>query len=118
MTHEPKWLVRIVTSYDLKTEELVSEHSLPKIDLVSLQNQWNQPSDEPMIDVFDINVKQAQFLESIDMRLKFDFNKYDYQISAITTDWDQTKIDGGFMGKYPPPKNLPAFPEIERVKSK
>jgi len=118
MISEPTWLVRIIECFDKETDELVSDQILPKIDLELLQKQWNQLKTEPMIGVFDINEKQAKYLVSLVSTLKFDFDKYDYQISAITTDSEKSKADGGFMGEYPPPKTLPAFIELTRVKSK
>lgn len=113
MPQEPKWLVRLISCYDKETELLVSRHALPRIDLGLLQEYWGLPATEPMIDMFDINEVQAKFLCDIDSDLYFDFSKFDYFISAITTDLDQSKADGGFMGHYPPPESLPAFPDAQ-----
>jgi hypothetical protein len=115
---QPKWLQRIVECYDKKTEELVCEYPLGEVDLQNLQEKWNQPSNQPMVAVFDVNKEQSIFLNTISPELKFDFNKYDYQISSISTDFELAKSEGGFMGEIPPPGILPAFPHIKRIKSK
>jgi hypothetical protein len=78
MISEPKWLKRIVECFDNKTEELVSEVVLPKIDIKLLQEHWRLPSNEPMVGVYNIDENQAKFLIQIDPDLKFDLGKYDY----------------------------------------
>jgi hypothetical protein len=117
MMGDPSWLVRVIQCYSKETEELIDIYEMKPVKLEDLQELWIQPKNEPMVAVFDINEKQAVFLKKyVDM--EFDFNKYDYQISTYTSDWDATQKDGGYMGEFPPPKELPAFPDAKRVKSK
>ena len=118
MISEPSWLLRIVECFDKKTEELVSEAELPRTDLAILQRLWGMPPDEPMICGFDVSEEQAEALSRLHPELSFDFEKYDYQISAVSTDIDQSSADGGFMGEYPPPRVLQAFPDLAKVKAK
>ena len=72
MTKQPNWLVRIVECFDKETEQWVAAFELPQIELKMLQEMWNQPADEPMVDVFDVNAEQAAFLKKQEPNLKFD----------------------------------------------
>ncbi len=117
MAQDPKWLQRVVECYSKDTEELVSEHLLHSVALEELQALWGVSSDDPMVDGFDIDENQATFLQRcVDCNL--DLNAYEYQLGAYTTDLEASKRDGGLMGRYPPPRELPAFPDAKKVKSK
>jgi len=50
--------------------------------------------------------------------LEFDLARFSYFLSAYTTDWEATKQAGGFMGLYPPPKDLTGLPDLVKVKPK
>ncbi|TGL61178.1 DUF7683 domain-containing protein [Leptospira sarikeiensis] len=104
--NEPEWLVRQLECFDKKTEELLYVRSLPKIDLSLLQTEWEQQADEPMIGAFEVTNRQIGFLSKLDPTLKFNFDRYDYFIGAVTNDWEKTVADGGFMGLFPPPIDL------------
>ena len=71
-----------------------------------------------MVDGFNVSKEQALFLKFFNPEIEFDFDKFDYQISSFTTDFEQSKREGGFMGLYPSPADLVGFPDLERVKSK
>ncbi len=114
---EPSWLVRIIKYFSNETEELAGEFVLPQIDLAEIQRLWNQPSSEPMIDNFSIEEGQADYFRSV-CHIQFDFDQYSYFLTAYTSDWDTTKREGGYMGLYPPPKELKAFPDAKSVMPK
>ena len=117
MAQDPKWLQRVVECYSKDTEEIVSEHLLHSITLEELQALWGVSLDDPMVGVFDIDKNQAAFLQRcVDCHL--DLNAYDYQLCAYTTDLEASKRAGGFMGRYPPPRELPGFPDTTRIRSK
>ena len=82
-----------------------------------LQRVWNAPPTDPMVESFSIDSKQAQFLCSL-AEIDFHFERYSYFMSAYTTDWSATKQAGGYMGLFPPPRALPAFPDAKRVMPK
>lgn len=111
---EPSWLVRVVEYFSNETDELIGEFALPHVELAELQRIWNAPSEEPMVECFSISEEQAQFFREL-LGIDFDFAKYSYFLAAYTTDWEITKREGGYMGLFPPPKELPAFPEAKRV---
>ena len=114
---EPEWLIRNIEWFDKKTEELIGEVDLNGIDLALLQKNWNLNENSPMIDCYAINEIQADFLSCF-TDIEFDFDKYDYFISSYTTDIEKSMNSGGFMGLYPPPKDIPWLPEAKIVKPK
>ncbi|MEM6590477.1 MAG: hypothetical protein AAF651_01295 [Cyanobacteria bacterium P01_C01_bin.73] len=114
---EPNWLKRVIEYFSNETDELVGEIALPAVDLATLQNLLGVSADNPMITGFSINEKEAVFLRrSAD--IEFDFAQYSYFLAAYTTDWEATKSEGGYMGVFPSPYKLPAFPDARCVMPK
>jgi hypothetical protein len=111
---EPSWLVRVVEYFSNETDELVGEFVLPQVELSKLKRVWNAPVDEPMVECFSIEEEQAQFFREL-AGIEFDFARYSYFLAAYTTDLEASKREGGYMGLFPPPRDLPAFPEARRV---
>lgn len=105
MPAEPNWVVRFVEQFSNKTEKLVNSIRLPVVELRDLQDLWGLPSSEPMVGCFEIGQKQVEFFERR-FGMRFDFTQYSYFVSAATTDWEATKLAGGYMGLYPPPVEL------------
>jgi hypothetical protein len=114
---EPSWLVRVIEYFSIETDELVGEFALPQVELSELQRLWGAPPDEPMVECFSIEEERAPFFREM-ASIEFDFARYSYFLAAYTTDWEATKREGGYMGLYPPPKELPAFAEARRVMPK
>jgi hypothetical protein len=114
---EPSWLVRVVEYFSNETDELVGEIPLPQCELAELQRIWNAPCDEPMVECFSIEEDQALFFREF-AGVDFDFTRYSYYLAAYTTDWEATRREGGYMGLFPPPLELPAFPDVRHVMPK
>lgn len=114
---EPHWLVRVVECFSNETDALVGEFVLPPVELAALQGMWNAPPDEPMVDCYRIGEAQAQFFREL-AGIEFDFDRCRCFLSAYTTDSAATRRERGFMGKFVPPKQLPAFPETRRAMPK
>ena len=114
---EPSWLVRVVERFSNETDELTGEFILPEVGLSRLQRVWDAAPTDPMVESFSIEAKQAQFLRSL-VEIDFDFEHYSYFMSAYTTDWNATKQAGGYMGLFPPPRVMTAFPDAKRVMPK
>ena len=114
---EPSWLVRVVEYYSNQTDEMVGQFALPQVELAELQRLWDAPPNEPMVDCFSITEDQALFFREV-ASIEFDFARYSYFLAAYTTDWEATERDGGYMGLFPPPRDLPAFPKAKRVMPK
>ena len=114
---EPGWLVRDVEYFSNETDELVGEFVLPQVELSELQQIWNVPPDEPMVECFAIEEDQAPFFREL-VAIEFDFARYSYFLAAFTADFEATKREGGYMGLYPPPRELPAFTEARHVMPK
>jgi len=70
-----------------------------------------------MVECYEIGHEQAAFLSRV-VGLEFDLARFSYFLSAYTTDWEATKQAGGFMGLYPPPKDLTGLPDLVKVKPK
>jgi hypothetical protein len=117
MGDQPHWLARTIEVYSVKSEQFVIEHRLPVVGIASLQQLWGRPSSDPMFDMFEVTEAQRPFLESL-LELRFDFRSHSYFLSAHTTDWNAMRRDGGFMGMFAAPRELPAFPNLRRVKPK
>ena len=115
--HEPSWLARAIEYFSNETDELIGEFALPQVDISELQRIWDAPPDEPMIECFSIEEEQAPFFREL-VGIEFDFAQYSYFLTAYTTDWEATKRAGGYMGLYPPPRELPAFSAARRVMPK
>jgi hypothetical protein len=116
MNHQPSWLLRSIEVYSNETEAMIEGYLLPSAKLRSLQRLWGRPANDPMVEMFEVTEKQRSVLESIGITP--DFRQFTYYLAAHTTDWDAMKRDGGFMGYFPPPFSLPAFPDAEPVKPK
>lgn len=114
---EPSWLARVVEYFSNETDELVGEFPLPQVELAELQRIWHVSPDEPMVACFAIGEEQAQFFRE-SAGIEFDFARYSYFLAAYTTDWEATKREGGYMGQFPPPKELPAFPDARGMMPK
>jgi hypothetical protein len=110
----PRWLVRVVEYFSNETDELIGEFALPQVELSELQRIWDAPPDEPMVECFSIEEEQAPFFREL-AGIEFDFARYSYFLAAYTTDWEAMKRECGYMGLFPSPKELPAFPEARRV---
>lgn len=115
MSEQPTWFERTLEVYSEEDESLVDEHVLPAVDLALLQRSCGQPADEPMFDMFEVTEAQRAFVESL-TGLKLDFRKYSYFLAAHATDPRAMEDQGGFMGRFAPPRELPAFPDAKRVK--
>ncbi|PZD73999.1 hypothetical protein C1752_01578 [Acaryochloris thomasi RCC1774] len=111
---EPDWLARCIEYFSNETDELVGEFNLPQVELRDLQKLWNLPLDEPIVGGFEITEAQAQFFRDL-ASIDFDFTKYSFILDAYTTDWEATRRAGGYMGLFPPPRTLLAFPDAQRV---
>lgn len=111
---EPAWLIRVIECFSNNTDELVCEFDLPNVELTELQRIWKMPADDPIVTCFSINEEQAQFFQQL-IDIEFDFVRYSYFLAAYTVDWDATKREGGYMKLFPPPRDLPGFPEIKKV---
>ena len=111
---EPGWLVRVIEYFSKETDELMGEFVLPQVELSGLQQLWNAPPDEPMVECFSIEEERAPFFREL-AGIEFDFARYSYFLAAYTTDWEAAKREGGYLGLFPPPKELPTFPEARRV---
>jgi len=70
-----------------------------------------------MVECFEIGDEQAMFLKEL-AEIEFDFTRYSYFLSAYTSDWEAMMREGGYIGLFPPPRELPAFPKARRVKPK
>lgn len=114
---DPKWLERVIEVFDKKTERLVAEHRIENIDVHMLQAVFGCAADDPMVDGYDIYRPQAILLES-HSNCQFDLDRFDYQLATYTADFEQARAEGGYAGLYPPPRDLPAFPDAKRFKSK
>jgi hypothetical protein len=115
--NEPGWLVRVVEYFSNETDELVGEVALPQVELAELQRLWDAPPGEPMVECLSIGEGQAPFFREL-AGIEFDFARYSYFLAAYTTDWGAAEREGGYMGLYPPPRELTAFPEARRVTPK
>lgn len=99
---EPNWLVRRLVWYSKITEFKEGECIMHGANLLDVQELWDLPEDDPMVECFDVSEVQASFLqEHVDTIINL--NKYDYSLEACTSDFKKSKKDGGFMGLYPPP---------------
>jgi hypothetical protein len=114
---EPSWLVRVVEYFSNETNELMGQFALPQVELSELQRLWNAPPDEPMVECFTIGVEQAPFFRAL-AGIDFDFARYSYFLAAYTADWEAMKREGGYLGLFLPPKELPASPYARRVMPK
>lgn len=114
---DPEWLDRVVEWYSRKTDELEGECVLDGVVLARLQELWGMPSDNPMIDAFEVTPDHVDYLKQF-ADVNFDFEQFDYFVTAYCTDYEAMRRDGGFMGYFPAPRELPAFPEARRVRPK
>jgi hypothetical protein len=114
---EPSWLVRVVEYFSNETDKLAGEVALPKVELSELQVLWNAPPDDPMVECFSIGEGRAQFFRDL-VGIEFDFVSYSYFMAAYTTDLEAARREGGYMGLFPPPRELLAFPDARRVMPK
>jgi hypothetical protein len=114
---EPSWLERVIEYFSNETDELVGEIALPPVELATLQGLWGAPPDDPVVECFPIKEEQAPFFRAV-AGVEFDFARYSYFLAAFTSDWEATKREGGYMGLFPPPRELPGFPDARRVTPK
>src|SRR6187455_378642 len=115
LSEQPDWLTRTLEVYSNKNEELVAEHSLSNVPLATLQQLWQLPSTEPMVDVFQVREEQRMALEQL-TGVTLNLIANSYFVAAHTTDWDATVRDGGFMGLFPRPRDVEAFPNARPVR--
>lgn len=111
---EPSWLVRVIEYFSNETDELLGEIALPPVELAELQQLWGTSPNDPMVECFSIDKEQAPFFRDL-AGVEFDFARYSYFMAAYTTDWEATEREGGYMGLFPPPRELPAFPDARHV---
>jgi hypothetical protein len=102
MNLQPPWLVRLVAAYSNETDGLVAEHELPTVDLADLQRLWDQPADEPMLDLFEVTEVQRRFVEAA-LGHALDLARNSYFLEARCSDPEAMRRAGGFMGRYAPP---------------
>lgn len=115
MTTEPSWLERTVEVYDNTSDEYVAEYPLGEVSLAELQSLWSQPASEPMVDIYAVTERlQVEFVQRM-LGTFMDCERYSYFIAAATTDLTAMREAGGYMGRFPPPRTLPAFPDATRV---
>ena len=100
---QPEWLKREIQYFDKADDSFTGQNDLAPIELSILQNYFEVDQDDPVFDMYQIEPVDATFLKPY-TSLEFDFEMYDYWLAAYTDNWEQTKIDKGFMGQYPPPK--------------
>ena len=111
---EPSWLERVIEYFSNETDELVGEIALPPIELATLQGLWGAPQSDPMVECSSVEEEQAPFFRAA-AGVEFDFARYSYFLAAFTNDWEATKREGGYMGLFPAPRELPASPDARRV---
>lgn len=111
---EPSWLKRVIEYFSNESDELIGKFVLPQTELATLQSLWDVPPDDPMVECLPVKAKQASFLREL-VGLEFDFAQHSYFLVAYTTDWEATKREGGYLGLFPPPQELLAFPDAKRV---
>jgi hypothetical protein len=70
---------RCVCCFDKKTGELVKEIPLTKVTLRDLQQIFDVPADDQMIEVYDITAAQAKRLERF-LPERLDLKSYDYEL--------------------------------------
>lgn len=117
MMKKPDWLIHHIEAFYKKDETHSHSEVVKKISLKQLQVIFNLPEDEPLIDCFKIDREHSEKIKEIE-NITFDFETYDYFISAYTIDWEAQKKAGGFMGLYAPPSNIAEMLEAEPVKPK
>ena len=103
---EPDWLAREIVFFDKNSSELVGTIEISGINTATLQRIFNEPSDEPMLNVWSIEVEHAEELMK-HFEISFEFDKYDYQIGAYSKDMSVSQREG-FMGQFAPPQSLEA----------
>lgn len=70
-------IVRFIRFFDRKNGKLAGEIALPPVALAPLQKLFEQPSDNPMYDCFEIDESQRAYFEVLSGR-KLDFERYEY----------------------------------------
>lgn len=100
---QPEWLKREIQYFNKADDSFAGQDDLAPIDLSILQNYFEVDQDDPIFDMYQIEPVDATFLKPY-TSLEFDFEIYDYWLAAYTDNWEQTKLEKGFMGQYPPPK--------------
>ena len=117
MSDQPHWLARTIEVYSVEDGTLVDEHVLPPVELALLQQSWQRPADDPMLDLFEVTEDQRAIVESL-AGLKLHFGHHSYFLAAHTTDARAMREEGGFMGAFAAPRELAAFPDARRVRPK
>jgi hypothetical protein len=105
MSNQTDWLARTIEVYSAEDEALVDEHALPPVDLALLQQNWQRPEDDPMLDMFEIAANRRAVIEVL-AGLKLDLLKHSYFLAAHTTNDHGVRNQGGFMGGFAPPRDL------------
>ncbi|WPU93271.1 hypothetical protein SNE25_28530 [Mucilaginibacter sabulilitoris] len=100
---QPEWLKREIQYFNKTDDSFAGQDDLAPIELSILQNYFEVDQDDPIFDMYQIEPVDATFLKPY-TSLEFDFEIYDYWLAAYTDNWEQTKLEKGFMGQYPPPK--------------
>jgi hypothetical protein len=114
---DPIWLERVLEWYDNDTHAFVGEIQLNAVSLLTLQDHWDVPRNNPMVDMFRVTEKQRSFMEQ-QAHFQLDFLHFKYYLAATSTDLAAQEAAGGCMGLYAPPRVLPAFPTATRVAPK
>lgn len=111
---QPRWLVRSLEVYSRATEEFLTEHQLPPVALETLQSLWGRPPTDPMLELFELTSDQCDAIESL-LCINLDLVKHTYFLAAHSVDTEAAHADGGLLGRFAPPRELPAFPEAQRA---
>lgn len=114
---EPDWLIRVIEYFSIATEEFLGEFALPQVELATLQKAWDVPATQPLVDCFPVGETQARVLHAA-TGINFDLTRHIYYLTAYTFDSAATMREGGYMGLYPPPREMPGIPTAIRVTPK
>jgi hypothetical protein len=113
---EPSWLVRALEWFEKDPgDAFVGSVQLHGLSLRELQRLWGRPPDDPMVDMYAVDeTHSSDVAEWAGMPL--DLGRFDYFLACYTRDWSAAQRAGGYMGQFPPPRALPAFPDAESTK--
>src|SRR3569833_3453757 len=93
---EPPWMERVVEWFERPPGEAwVGEARLEGASLPDLQRLWQQLSDEPMLECFEVTEAQREAVERCS-GIEIVLQRFIYYIPAYTTDWDAMLLDGGY----------------------
>ena len=115
---EPTWLVRVVEWFEKDPgNALLGWAELKDLELAELQARWGMSAGDPMLESIEVTEDQRLDVERW-AGIGVDLANADYFVSAYARDWDAARTAGGYMGQFPPPMTLPAFPGAQRIRPK